>query len=376
MSEKNEIKPFERYYDSPVQSDAQDGSLWRDNVPLPDWFVEPGGDEGYVPYGSTPLMPFDAGVSRHQSATRQQLRALFEAPPDSIPVSAFAQSIIENDFYAGMAYREEKNYSKYAAWLAHYEQQYRDLLQYGYWHDVVLRAEIGKATPSELINLHRHSSIGATTLASLTVPYGYRLDQYPSMMHDVEDAIVEHGGVVIPRNDRFYRKISEPGMHYTVETIGGVSPTLEDIPKTEWQQYQNRPNIEYIRSGLGVMLVTCRQDIGNFQTDRNDQEVVRCNVAERRSLAIVTDDQLGFPRSLLRPLEEIPRGRRFNGAWKFICDHVLQTNAQVPYVVPISSTIFAHRVEAAREVSSPDLRAGLATRAAFMMSTDYDSARH
>ncbi len=340
-------------------------SFSRYAITTPDSFHEP---DDALPYGSTPLDPYRRGVwhGERDGSTRSSLRFLYESPPDDLALSKNAKRVIAADFDAGMTAREMRNYDKYWLWRAGHEQEFNNLVQYGFWRDLKDRAETGKASPDDLINLMQHSSLHAITLASLSMPYGYRAEQYPKMMGAIEKAITDYGGEVCTPEQREVYSIGDFARHYHIEQVSG--PTGQYIPNAmPWMQQRQLANETHFSQGdLEAILVTYKRKVGRFTTDRTDMKETVCDVRERLSAVIVCDEKLGFPAALRDGLQGDENSPEYQSAHEYITEHVIKSNEPIPYCLPLSSCVYAARNEKEPAVPMAAMQRAMAQCAATL----------
>lgn len=302
-----------------------------------------------VPYGATPLDPYKVGVRHSESndSMRGRLRKLITSPPDDFLISPEIIEIVNNDFDAGIAARETRNSDAYWQWLTLHEQQFRDLMAVkdNFWLDLMDRLNTGHASVSDGINLMRHSSLRSITLASLTMPWGYRADQYPKMITAAEDAISEHNGKIYEKDERGVYRFGDFARHYHMEQVAGTKDYDKMSVQKSWAEQKKLTNdIRFEQGDLQALLVTFKRKIGYFSTDRDDTPEATCEVRERLSAVIVCDELHDFPsawRAALRGDASSAQCQLALSAMK----NAITTGTADGYLFPLSSCIYAARTE-------------------------------
>ncbi len=312
-------------------------SLYRD-IPDPAGYVELGEIEGHTPYGPTPCKPFAPESRGFQTAILHNLADLAATPyPEDTPNSV--ASAIESDFLTGFVRREEKNHHHYLRWSEFGGKDGADeitfLRQDDYFNDIITRAERGYATPEELIQLMQNSTLHATNLASIAIPYGRRAQYVPEMRDVINDAIIEHGGILYDAEDTSYRNIELPARH------ADVRDTFTPHEGTNCV----RTDVEIL--DLDVLLTTYLRDVGAYYS----HDGTLCKVVERQAVAIRTDEASGFPQDLKELLKQPADSEDFMSAWNYVSEVYIQTNAEELFLIPLSVSVFTHRDEKASKLT-------------------------
>lgn len=333
-------------------------------ITTPDWYVE----TDRLPYGSTPLDPYRRDVWRGEceGSTRDILRKLYQSPPDELNLSGTVTQVAVEDFDAGMTAREQRNYDKYWTWRSGHEKEFNDLMgvEDSFWSNLIERATVGDASPGDLINLMQHSSLHAMTLASLSMPYGYRAEQYPKMMADIEASMKEFGGDVYETQQRGVYHVKDFARHYQIEQISGPTGACvtNEIP---WAMQRQAANETHFTHGdLAAILVTYKRKVGRFFTDRDDQSQTECEVRERISSVIVCDEAHDFPPKIRANLQCDHDSVEYKSAEEFLIERI-QSDEHLSYCLPLSSCIYATRNEREPIVPMELVLRAMAQRAAM-----------
>lgn len=263
---------------------------WYECSQTPEWFREPTA----TPWAATPLHPF----TPHHNEVDAQIERLYGEPfPDDVP--AEFQELVYTDYLAGSAYRGTTN-------MAHFDEWLRTHVSHGpLAHEIIKRSEAIDIEPSMLLDFVCENDIQATELARLSVPYGYRLEHVPELRAEIDRVLVGRGATLLV--DQPYGHIHTP-LHRS-------------------------DNFHHLRG----ILATYQKDIGRLQANDGAPIVV----TERQSLAIRTDKDSGFPRSLH---DKLANGRAEVSADAMAeIEEFIQNDSSEKFMVPLSMTVFAHR---------------------------------
>lgn len=311
---------------------------------LPGDFIEPEAVDGYSPIAPTPIVnssinPWFHEVMAHERMVAEAYRPLFNPAnaPGLIP-DRMADMIQLNQL-TGEARRSTNNLFAYSEWCRQHDsllglppdQAEHARLQaienevtqkeLGTEHAGLL---MGKITPQQGLAFLRGTSLPSCELAKVTHPYGYRMGFVKEARVAVTSAILAHEGTIIPPNDTPYQKITFQPHLYAREDRSEIT--------------------------LDGFLVTYKRPVGYCL----DEHGRRINVIERQSAAIRVDPGAMdlHPRlsELLRkPLPRDGEGNplidelRKHTLYDEYFGHAIQRDADVDYLVPLSTMTYAAR---------------------------------
>lgn len=304
-------------------TDLEPHTPWRasslESRPLPQEFHEPLNETSRRPHGPTP-----AGLLANCSASPAIYRSYAEAnrafdplftdlAPHDIPQETREQ-LVYTDYLAGDVQRGLKNAHSYNAWSQKGDPEFHEL------EEKLLR---GTITASEALDLLQHSTLESAELAKVTHPYGYRLGYVADAREDVNQAIEDHGGIVIPAIGSFYRKIdfNQPAM----------------LPRDESLQTMQ----------LIGFRIPYKKDIGYIT--RPDGR--RIKIIERQSAAIRIDSEVeGIPSHIKEALMTSYDGDHYDD-WLCAIDRqtdfknffteAIQNNTDADFLIPLSTMHYA-----------------------------------
>lgn len=178
----------------------------------------PKGD--YLTYGATPL---DQIATLHQQETIQtELKKLTYRVPDSVPLEI--ASYVHDTFSKRFQARQEANNENFVTRLVRDYETTLDPPSI----EIVDRARIGLASPSELILVRDMLGIRSIELACLTHPYGDRIKEgmLDEMRAVVNTAVELYDGELYENPTRRYRIKDVVGDDDTNLLINGEAPGL------------------------------------------------------------------------------------------------------------------------------------------------------
>lgn len=173
-------------------------------------------------WGATPMVS-DGAVVVQQARVKEQLEALFdpaEVPAGVTPALAQYMDIANAQ---RTAQREARNIESF------YFRGVTDMRNYPMeLLEPLSRATQGAASPAELLYVAQLFQIPTIELASLTHPYGKRIEQLKPMRQAVREAIAMHGGVVTDQPEDVY-KIKNANEPFDSQKIQGLLMTRKRI---------------------------------------------------------------------------------------------------------------------------------------------------
>lgn len=315
-------------------SSCEDFLAFRE--PTPDWFCE----LNEIPYGATPLTwTYHA---EQDGCMRDRLRELCENPPEHLGLSKTVIEAVTTDFYSGITARQVRNYEKFSAWMENNANEYENFMHDSSLSSLIERAKVGAASPADLITLMQHSSgLEATTLASLSMPYGYRAKQYPTMITAVETSISNFGGEIYDAAQRGVYRVKDFGFHRAYEQVSGTKSD-DELRTAPWAKQQLLAhNIAFKTGDIEAILVTYKRKIGRFPADHDIAPKTTCEVRERIS-SVIACGLPDFPKNVYRCLQSNQNSNEYRAAEEFLKKQIMENRA-VPYILPISSSIYAVR---------------------------------
>lgn len=274
---------------------------WYENVPVPEGFTEPDA----ISWAATPLHPY----SEHQKQVHEQIEYLFAHPYPADTPKEFSD-LVAFDYMAGSAHRETVNYSHFMHWQTTYPEEVAGRA------DLIDRAQQSGNCPRELLDFVLTSSVQATELGKMTIPYGYRLEQLEAFRGEIVDSIIERNGELL--DEQPYSR-----MH--------VSPHFTDD------------------GSLRGLIATYQRHVGRVLDEKS--ELV--TITERQALAIRVDEASGFPRDLYQSLSSTDEKKRV-AALKTVEEEYVATDSAEKFMVPLSVVTFAHHEKVKKVEASID----------------------
>lgn len=319
-------------------------------------FVEPFSGKLYDrSYGAMPANPFrDDEIKRRQSVIENELRKLFEYPPENLEVPESFRTFLLDDYEIGERRRQMTSYENYMKWQLT-SPKVSALVQ-----PQLDRYEAGYAEVDDVIDIALHTDANGLEAGRLTHGYWRRMEFLPALRRDVAQSIEKHGGRLELRVAP-YRSIDiEP--HVTRDEKG--AQTIDGI------------------------LARYKHDIGSIV--RPDGKVV--HIVERQIAGIRVDEASGFRQDIIERMniiakcepdfrwdaykdEQFEYNLRGTGCRGFI-EKAIQTDSAADYVVPESTTVylFTEDPTTSRSMGSaafraPDVDVGIAYYDAHMRDT-------
>lgn len=273
-------------------------SWYATNTELPPSFAEPDG----LAWAPTPLLPY----SDHQRLVHASFEELYRHPYPTTTPELFCE-LVSTDYLSGTARRETTNTGHYTSWLPSYKKHSPET------DELIAHAERPFEDSKQPLDFIRRETIAATELAKLTVPYGYRLEYVPEMRRAVDEAVLAAGGILI--DQREYENI-----HLA---LGAVESDPQDINS---------------RLRSPGMLATYKRHRGIVEADDGTPIII----TERQAIGIRLDKESGLPDEYRAPIlnGNITTRQEF---MEKIKREFIQSDVNAEFVVPLSTTIFAHR---------------------------------
>lgn len=305
-----------------TNEDALISQVW--SFETPEGFSEPNDRKDYSPSEPTPIVnqcnPHYDEVAAHQSIVKQSFDPLFgELAPGTIPEKV--KEMIELDRMVGDARRSSENLMSYGTWsgsdVMKHELDTSDL------HAVHNELLLGTVRPLGSISLVHHTSLPSAEVKKITHPYGYRMNFVAPARQETEEAITAFGGVVLPRVLSSYEKIQ-------------LQPNFTQLDK--------RGKLVQ----LNGFLTTYKRLVGYVTR----QDGRRTNVIERQSAALRIDEAVkDLPPELAEALRQVlDTGGNYElrldaldqqTGYNEFFETAIQQDADVDYLVPLSTTIYA-----------------------------------
>jgi len=164
-------------------------------------------------WGATPLEPYRKDVAEQQREVGRKISELFPKRAKTVPfgLSWDTARFIEDNYIMRTQRRVSRNYDNY---------QYRgkfdisDIPQEAL--GFVERCNTGHASPAEIMATIDMEQIAAADVATLTIPYGQRIEHLEPMREAIREGAAIHGGELLPlkptlevRNANFLTPIYE-----------------------------------------------------------------------------------------------------------------------------------------------------------------------
>lgn len=144
----------------------------------------------YYPWEPTPGKIYNLEIADHQLSVREQASMMLEEGLRPPHVDEKLAEFVELMYWSREANRSAENTDSYNQSLhdnAGNDPDLREKLQ---------KAELGKASPQEILELIDKLGMGSAELARLTHIYGYRIEHIEAMRSHVNEGIVARGGEV------------------------------------------------------------------------------------------------------------------------------------------------------------------------------------
>lgn len=330
---------------------------------LPKGFAEPADREPYVPYEPTPisnaaLNPMFEQVAAHQKNVASALAPLFDTyAPETVPDDV--RAMISLDRLTGEVHRSTKNLFAYSAWgeslleaqgLNDVAADYKGIEEarlgiiaselaatgLGDERDKLL---LGTITPYEVLNLLRHTSLEAAEITKVTHPYGYRMAYVKEARKVVDEAIIAHDGVVLPRVLSTYQKIQlQPNFSYHDER--GKVLSIKGFLAT-----YKRP-LGYVTNPEGRRVNIIERQSAALRIDEGSQDIPKGLAHDLRQPFESNDDWS-------RPLDELNKRTMYQDFF----ERSIQEDVDADFLVPLSTMVYAaaeprEEFEARREYES------------------------
>lgn len=295
--------------------------------PLPANYREPCSDNPRIkPHGSVPAHPFrDEETKQQQREMLAGFNILYRTPPKNVPKS-FVRVMVD-DFVINEERRKMDNYQGYMAWKALDEPVPEDL------EEPLEYFEKGQATESEILSILQRTKLRKGEIFKVSHPHGYRMEQLQPARDELDEAILEHGGVIYPTVTP-YRSID-------------VLPRVEYVPNEHGD----------IRQRLIGFIVKYKRDYGKVPVEHSEEII---HLVERQIAAYRVDADSGFDQTVLQAMHDfsdnyhkrirwedthnphLKSRLRRTGCWSFI-ENAIQTDSLEDFVVPISTTVYGHK---------------------------------
>lgn len=283
-----------------------------------------------IPYAATPLYPHN----ELQRRIEEDVHQLYVTPhPEDIPATFV--DLVELDYERNRTQRNEKNYKHFV----NYYTNTTDAPELA--HDVLQASLLGEASPAMLLNfLVRSKDLKAIELAKISMPYGYRLDEYTAMRHDVQQSIEAYPDGFYAPDESFSHIHEQLNFEHTTQ---GFNQNAKSLP--------------------GV-LMTYRRHLGAVSSDSST--VI---VEERQSLAVRLDEAGGlndylnqrardeygdkFEYQTIDYVEKLQTQLQSRDPAQLDAAHMrlstlVQEQPELPFLVPLSAVVFAYRHEPER----------------------------
>lgn len=285
--------------------------VFRPQEPIGEFKEPSDGSLRYRPYGAVPAHPYvDETLKARQQYLESELRKLFKTCPADIP-AGFA-SMLADDYDIGEERRKMANYEGYMQWLLSHEPIDPHL------DPLFAHFERGSAYIGEILTIGLETSIEHFEVGKVTHPYRQRLEHVYPFREEVVEEIERHGGVVYPT----------------------VTPYRALVIDPRFSEH----------GALQGFIVRYKRDVGAINCISTAQ---RLNIVERQIAGYRIDAASGFDQEALAQLPEDfaqlnpsrqQRALRLSGIYDFI-ERAVQTDSLHDFVVPVSTTIFAHKVD-------------------------------
>ena len=315
---------MKQYENTPVsntfEGEPHSSFFEKKNRQLPKTFQEPKEADGDFAGEPTPMDPFhDDEVKSHQRDVENFMKRLVspEAVPDDIPSGV--ADMIELNMLHSFATLGVSNYQGYLDALAHAQSYDDETIA------TMERAARSEASADEILSLIVNGVLKKGELGKVTHPYGYRLANVPELRSRVDSAILNNGGILIPRVAP-YRDIKlHP--HYTFDD----------------KNYQNDLQLN---SRLHGLVVTYKRDVGHIDSE----ETRSVNVVERQTAAIRIDEASGFDQAIahellaFRPSNDKQWRDKLvsaSGCLDYI-ETAIQTDSSADYLIPLSTVAYSY----------------------------------
>lgn len=321
----------------------------RQEYPLPRGFREPtDGSMRYFPWGAMPTNIYrddvpharlwlrpdvgESAIKRRQRGIQNELQKLYEIPPADIPAE-FAE-LVATDTFIGEQRRSMKNYESYMTWKTKAQLPEDYHLKNAMYH-----MEDGTAYVGEILDVALGTELETFEVGKVTHPYRRRFQFVEPFRQEVDRAIVDRGGNILPRDVIPYRNV-DVVPYFTRE---GMAIT-----------------------GLSGLITRYKRDVGVINRE-ND----RARIVERQLAGLRVDAASGFDQEIAhnmlealptddekRELADIAKhdgaqhavvmheiGHRIlvkSGCMAYVEDKI-QNNSLEPFVVPLSTTIYGYK---------------------------------
>ena len=282
-------------------------------------------------FGATPLDKMI--TSRQQEMLLAELRQYTYDVP--MGVSMQLASYVHETFADRFRNRAQANNDNYTSSLltrSAYEEN--PIAQ-----EVIDRAELGFASPAELLIVQQLLGIRSVELACLTHPYGERIKPLLSEMRSaVGQSVITMGGEMI----------NEPKAHFRAKEV-----ILNDVSPEDWATVYSLSNAERLAiaekyGGVCGLLMTRKREIGYMPNGSI--------IKERSSFILRLDDACPITSEEYSAMLEVPANKDWQD--EVVKAGNLDTAAEVllsmdafDIAIPVASTIYAHNHEIANLVT-------------------------
>lgn len=152
----------------------------------------------YYPWEPTPGKIYHPEIADHQLTVREQASMMLEKEFRPPFVNERLAEFVELTYWSREANRSAENTDSYNQSLHDSADTDPDL------KEKLQKAELGKASPQEVLELIDRLGMGSAELARLTHIYGYRIEHIEAMRNHVNEGIVARGGEVFEHPDTVF----------------------------------------------------------------------------------------------------------------------------------------------------------------------------
>lgn len=270
-------------------------------------------------FGATPLNR--AATFHDQILLLQRLDHLIEQPPETIPrsVQRYVEETFHDRFYERCVANDE-NYHRALLDRFHYDTtpELSELFD---------RAELGYASPAELLLTQSLLGIPSIELACVTHPYGRRIEEVYAMRQAVHDAVLALGGE-LSSDEQVRLRIKETVLH---------DVPAEAMPRVYGVSDQDRLAMADEYGGVACFLVTRKREIGTMPDGTK--------IRERLSFCLRADDEGVLNAADIDALRSFQSANwhdeALDAAGLQASILTLLEENEFTQVIPVSSTIYA-----------------------------------
>lgn len=311
-------------------------SWYYDNPPTrPEAF-----NDTYSSSQPVPLDPYHPDAIAAHGPIQANLEKLINAPHPADTPHIFTE-VVRYNFVASQQINSLVNYEHYERWRRAGGES--EIANDAYSQGVVKKAQLGQASREELIDLLQGSSLAATELYRLAVPYGHRLDQVAAERKKIRTMIEDYGGEVTG---------AEPYTHVHLQFVDGRQASRYRGKDANFEALLMGKR-EIAKSEVGGILVTYKRRIGVI--GQGDDTIT---IKERQVVGIRVDERSDLPKNL-RGLFAYPydgaNNQEINAYRELLLNNFIQTNMAAKFIVPLSVTAYAHKPSAERTVHQDEL---------------------